>query len=315
MHYWALAGQLYNRVTEPACTFQFMNAVVHGPELTIEVDGTFVRESLYLVRDMERRFRGAQENVIQNLDAGTVWIIASSYAGMHNYWHWIAQVLPAVMQARTAVNESRVKVGFLTCPLNDWQRDSLRALGIEDDQVIEIRPGVAYAARTVLYSDILGSRHVFANIEPRDMVRRAVLKASDASVGGRERLYVSRADSSARPMLNEAEVVEALTARGFSVVQNSSLSFRDQVQLYSRAAVVVAGHGAGSANTLFMAHGMRYVEMLQASHLNVGPLSLGKISKLRSYVDVYEDDGLGQRTSGWYASGQVLGSTLNRVLP
>ena len=69
--------------------------------------------------------------------------------------------------------------------------------------------------------------------------------------------------------------------------------------LYEAADVVVAPHGAGSTNMFFMRAGSSFVEFQQASHVNAGPLSLGKSSAILPYAEVFADDGRGQATEGW----------------
>jgi hypothetical protein len=74
--------------------------------------------------------------------------------------------------------------------------------------------------------------------------------------------------------------------------------------------VIVAPHGAGSTNVLFGRPGARYVELAQLSYPNSGPLSLCKTSEMLAWIDLFEDDGMGQSTDGWTVSTEVVRDTI-----
>lgn len=66
------------------------------------------------------------------------------------------------------------------------------------------------------------------------------------------RLYVTRGEGVRRRRVrNEGEVVAALAARGFEVVDPGRLTFDEQIAAFTDAAVVVAPHGAALANLVF----------------------------------------------------------------
>jgi len=61
--------------------------------------------------------------------------------------------------------------------------------------------------------------------------------------------------------LNESEIETALASRGFRTVVLSEMSFEAQVRSFSRARLIVAGHGAGLTNLLFAPPGAAVVEI------------------------------------------------------
>jgi capsular polysaccharide biosynthesis protein len=78
-------------------------------------------------------------------------------------------------------------------------------------------------------------------------------------------IYIARADAFKRRLVNEHEVVEALSPLGFRWVVLDGMALRDQVALFSRARCVVAPHGAGLANLVFSPPGTRVVEILSTN--------------------------------------------------
>ena len=64
-----------------------------------------------------------------------------------------------------------------------------------------------------------------------------------------------------RRLSNETDVQHYLTTSGFEMIQPEAISFADQVQLFSEAAIVVGSFGAGLTNAAFMPHGSALLEL------------------------------------------------------
>ncbi len=83
------------------------------------------------------------------------------------------------------------------------------------------------------------------------MVATVVSAASSIADGLGERIYVSRADASARPMFNEAELTARLVEFGFVSVVPGTLDIDEQIRRFNAARLVVGPHGAGLGNIVF----------------------------------------------------------------
>jgi capsular polysaccharide biosynthesis protein len=81
------------------------------------------------------------------------------------------------------------------------------------------------------------------------------------------RLYVSRADAPTRRLTNESDVLAAISGMKFGPVLSSKLTLSDQIALFRKSYIVVAGHGAGLANVIFMKPGSVVVEMLPSDRI------------------------------------------------
>ena len=75
------------------------------------------------------------------------------------------------------------------------------------------------------------------------------------------RFYVDRRGSPARPLLNEAEVIERLLPLGFTPVRPETLSFPQQLRLFRNAEAIVAPHGAALTNLLWCRPGCAVLEL------------------------------------------------------
>lgn len=78
------------------------------------------------------------------------------------------------------------------------------------------------------------------------------------------RLYVTRADTKKRRILNEPELQPLLAARGFETVAPGRMPLKEQAQLFAQAEMIVGAHGAGLTNILFAPKGARVVELFPA---------------------------------------------------
>ncbi len=78
---------------------------------------------------------------------------------------------------------------------------------------------------------------------------------------GRRRLFISRADSTTRRIVNEDAVREVLASRGFETIVPGRMSYDEQLTAFREASHVIAGHGAALAHLAASASGTHVLEM------------------------------------------------------
>ena len=87
------------------------------------------------------------------------------------------------------------------------------------------------------------------------------------TTGRGRRLFVSRADASARRLANEAEVFAALEPLGFELILPGKLPLPEQLRAFAEASVVVGPHGAGLVS-LLAATSATVVEIFDPRYVN-----------------------------------------------
>jgi hypothetical protein len=92
-------------------------------------------------------------------------------------------------------------------------------------------------------------------------ILRKVSNAIDIPAGPHKRLYISRADATHRRIANEAELIEMLRPRGFTVVTLGSLPLADQISLIRGAELIVGPHGMGLTHCAFHRGTLRLIEL------------------------------------------------------
>jgi hypothetical protein len=163
-----------------------------------------------------------------------------------NWHHWLSDNLTRLYSLSLAYPNDRI---VLVTPMKlkkDW-KDSLAAslppqfeLQIEHDDVW------VQVDRLVLPSFVTNR----GNYHLPPGYYETMRKTAFAHLGlpqetePRERLYVSRALGRSRRILNENELVQMLCRYGFKSILPEKMPFKEQVDLYRRAEVVVGVYGA-----------------------------------------------------------------------
>jgi hypothetical protein len=181
-----------------------------------------------------------------------------------NWGMWLLQALPNAYDFVRSGQHGK----FLCYTERQWQMDLLRFMGIEQENIIPQEMLRTYDCNTVTMQ-----QYTKVDLVPTDLDRgifaEVALKCSgDINGSASERIFVSRRsittkvyDGLYRALINEDELVEALAARGFLIVEPEFLSFADQVALFRRAKAVVGLGGAGMFNVIFCQPGTKIVSI------------------------------------------------------
>ena len=307
-----LEDQLFAAGNSPRA-YLVENMTLFGSGFLLHNGKHFLRETRYLVVDLEPRLKRSQQNKSE-ASSDLYWIMAAN-ASSNNYWHWTAQSLPAIYQSLEFLKTLGISnVGLIVPVLNTYQREYLQLAGLGDYPVLEVRPDQTLHVRHLVYSQLLGGGAAFLpnrfRYGVRDMVKT---RAHAAQVTRSGRLYLSRQDAVRRPLLNESDLENRLKDDGFEIVRASELSVAEQVRLADAAELIVAPHGAALTNGLFSNPGSVVYELGQLTYPNAGPASLLRISGAIAVFDFFADDGLSALTAGWKVNQDTVVRTLEII--
>jgi capsular polysaccharide biosynthesis protein len=176
----------------------------------------------------------------------------------HNYYHWMTDVLPR-WQLLEEAGLLDAQTTLVVPKLNqDFQRDSLEFLhpGLK----LKEFDGENYRFEELYFLSALNPIN-FSSSRNIEWIRKRF--CSDEPVGSHrpERLYISRRRARSRRFVNEDEFLPYVEERGFKIVYPESFSLADQIRLFRNANCVVAPHGAGLTNMMFMPPGSKIVEI------------------------------------------------------
>ncbi|MBX9775507.1 MAG: glycosyltransferase family 61 protein [Xanthobacteraceae bacterium] len=202
--------------------------------------------------------------------------------GCPNYCHWLMDYLP-----RVALWEGDVPL-LVNGSLKRFQIETLEALGIKADRLIELDYPNAYSIATLLYPSLNSSWCTgYLQFQP-DIIdwlrgRFAPLFAVEQR---QRRLFITRAgaaDAAGRRLVNSEEIVRVAEQHGFEIVACETMSFAEQVRLFSQASVIAGPHGAGCTNLVFAPNGARVIELIGPRYgrdSSRGPLAFRHLAML-----------------------------------
>ena len=170
-----------------------------------------------------------------------------------NIWHFLYDSIPRIYSVMLARPNQKLTV-LVPDFLPDSFRELLDCVLPDSFDTIYIPPGSwVKVDRLIFPSYVSRCENGFLPPEYYKYIRNCVFEKFNLVPveAPTERIYISRAQAKHRRVLNEDEITQYLTNYGFKVVTLEKLSFREQVELFTKAEIIVAPHGAGLATTLF----------------------------------------------------------------
>lgn len=180
----------------------------------------------------------------------------------HNYYHWMIDVLSRLDRETLAAHCDSDRLQMLVPkPDRDFQRQSFDLL-FHDAKDVSFCGLDTILAVDNLYvvPDLSGGGFIY---HPCVLQSFARMRA-DCGLEfrpARQRIYISRRDTRHRRLLNEDEVIDAVRAAGFEIVELTGMPVVEQMRLFAEASHIVAPHGAGLTNLVFANPGATLLEL------------------------------------------------------
>ncbi len=199
------------------------------------------------------------------------------------YFHWMVDVLPRIeLLRRSGRDLAQIDWFLVNSCQHEFQRESLRILGIPEEKVLE-SDRIPHLQATELivpsFAGYLGWPPGWAI----DFLRREFLKEIVPGSNYPKRIYISRSKARYRRVLNEEDVVEALAQSGFVSIMPESMSLTEQVAHFYHAEVIVAVHGSGLTNTIFCKSGTQVIELVSPHYIGHYYWGISQYLKLEHY--------------------------------
>jgi len=162
-----------------------------------------------------------------------------------NYFHFLCDVVPKLRLARECgiPDDVPLLVGGRLFRQPFFQRAMRR--GLLQGREFVVQDGDYLAAEDVVFARSEGP--VRANLEWTALA----LGAPNADPNGHRRIFLTRQKSRGRYLLNQDELLPTLKRWDIELIDTDTLTLDEQMDLFSRADVVVGIHGAGLANILY----------------------------------------------------------------
>ncbi len=186
----------------------------------------------------------------------TACILTNPWSG--NFWHWTVDTLTQLEGVEYYQQQTGIKPKLIVeSNLQSWQRDSLKLLGYEENDLIIWQDFRRTVNKLIVpsfrrsYEEIHGEISITACQWLREKILSNISKLEGDRVSFSPKVFISRRKALGRRIANENEVIEALEPLGFVTYILEEMSYLEQVTLFAQAKVIVAPHGAGLTNLIF----------------------------------------------------------------
>ena len=207
------------------------------------------------------------ENRDEEVELDKVCYVADPLA--YNYWHFTFQMMNRLF----AMEESGFDGKYIVCDATPFVRQILQLLKIPDERIMWIQDNenIRYKIHELHYVKFFKNSWGLRSIEgvgigvisrfASALLQRSVTE--DLLRKYPKRVFVKRVGS--RKLLGVDELLEEF---GFYPVVLEEHSVLEQVLYFHAADVVVASHGAGSANSIYMHDGAIFIETFGRGYVN-----------------------------------------------
>jgi len=176
------------------------------------------------------------------------------------FYHWMYEVLPRIHLAEKGGHSldtvfAATGAGF--------QKESLELMGLSSEAIVDANTYDAISAPHIIVpsTPIMPTKWGCAFLRERLIPKLKCLP--------RKRYYVSRRDATRRRIENEEEVYGLLKEHGFERIELSNLPFKEQMELFHSAEMIVGPHGAGFSHLVFCEPGTPFLEFFHPGYVNI----------------------------------------------
>lgn len=193
--------------------------------------------------------------------------------------HFLLQCFPRLMLLR-ALGRNDIKI-LVPQTLKRYQRDMMKLVGVDDDQLVIMNPEYDYVCDTLFVPAIIPAIFTPYNVGVYDEL---ISKIKLSDVKPHRRLLISRdMRTSWRNLLNFDTICDVLIRdHGFELVSPEKLSLEDEVKLFQECEIVVGAEGSGLYNCCFMREGTDVVVLADEDYVMY---IIGSMAEIRG-IDV-----------------------------
>lgn len=242
--------------------------VVGKEELIVLPNGEYVGELIALTPEGQRTMLSrellnrAREPSRVLRKRGTFYPLSA--IGWQNYYHWNHDV---IMRASQVISHLPDHHKFIIPEgIRAFQQETIKLLGIGKRQLVPIESGETWEVESLSFSTPIFKTQI-DSIEPLYWFREACMNFYGIQPRiGSKRILISRAGDNHYRTTNSSEVEEFLSNCGFETVEPRKLTLREQVEIFSQAAVII-GTGTGLSNMVFAPSGATIVQFQEPSQV------------------------------------------------
>lgn len=219
---------------------------------------------------------------------GVVFSMLSGGGAINNYGHWMMDALPRLHLLKESGLFDQVNWFLVPSLQYDYQRDTLKFLGIPFNKIIEGDKLRHVQGDFLIATTAPRGNHVVIPNWVFEFLRESFLGLVDNTKHYPSLIHISRKDSKFRNILNEAELEEVIAPYGFKSVTLSSCSFVEKVNLFAHADLILGASGAGLTNIFFSKKGAKLIELFSQGFVLTDYIDIAHKAEMKHYFLINE---------------------------
>lgn len=253
----------------------FPNAIVFKDYGVVkDAKGHFIRETLRSFRYLHPHVSDVSEVELYAVQPEVFVPGNFVYAAHGNYFvfsHFLFETICTVYLLRSLFSIGLVSLIVPSGP-QAWPDSLLDAIGISKYSRFPLDKKSVQVGNLILSSTCSVNNTFRPNSIMRDVAKHFVDKWGSRD-GERTRLYITRegfSNTSNRVYAEDVALSSMLKELDFITLNPATLSFKEQVRIFSSAEIVVGIHGSAFANLMFAPKGCKVVDILHGSWAQAG---------------------------------------------
>lgn len=184
-------------------------------------------------------------------------LVYNHYAAV--YGHWLSDVIPRIYVMRDCINDYKI---ILPAQYNSFHIKALEPFNIDPDNILYLEE-----ANDCCQIDSLSViSHIGSTCNVKDSILQEIRNfyyeyyKINSSKKSKRRIYVSRAKTKTRFVVNETEVIELLKQFNFEIIHFQEYGFQEQIHIASETEIMIGLTGSGLNNMMFMPSNSKVLE-------------------------------------------------------
>ena len=218
---------------------------------------------------------------------GSVAVLAQGASGYNNYAHFLLDIVPKIKLLSLGTKLKKINSFYFSKP-NKYQTEIFKIIGINKRKIVD-----SNKLRFVQFDKVFGVTHpyYFKGTFFRSQskipewiifyIRNKFMKELKLKYKF-EKIFIDRSDSSFNhcKLINNKEIKSFLKINNFKIIKLSNFNFKDQINIFNKAKIIIGPHGAGFANLIFCKKKTKIIEIKTFNHTNELYKRISKINKL-----------------------------------
>ncbi|HEU6449056.1 MAG TPA: glycosyltransferase family 61 protein [Verrucomicrobiae bacterium] len=203
--------------------------------------------------------------------------------GAAPFSHWIMDALPRLALLKEFPADTKI---IVPSRLAGYQKEMLKMLGLMDR--VRPTPEKHLILENYYFSSPTSMISCYSPYSIR-WLREAFLPHADKSYNAPKRFVIQRKGKS-RGILNEDEVNAYFQKLGWAIIDTETLTFAQELQLFSNAEAVAGIFGSGFTNCIWSPPGCKVITFIPDSFIDGGVESHTVVNKIDYFWQIFPSD-------------------------